>query len=176
MTTLTSDEPFDPDHILSTLNKYAIRYVLVGGMAARAHGASRPTTDIDCVPDTSSDNLERLAQALRELGAKLRVANLSKDDIESLPIRLDGKTLAAFGSSTWSTLFGPIDLLVELRDLSGGRHGFQSLLERSFAVEINGAEVAVASLPDIINSKKFAARPKDFDALAELQHLLDSGK
>lgn len=174
MTTPNPDEPFDPDQILSTLIRCGVRFVLVGGMAARAHGASRPTTDIDCVPDTANDNLELLAQALRELGAKLRVAKLSKEEIEALPIRLDGKTLAAFGSSTWSTVFGPIDLLTELRDLSGGRHGFQSLLDRSLFIEINGIEVAIASLPDIINSKRFASRPKDLEAIPELQSLLEA--
>lgn len=174
MTTPNPDELFDPDHILSTLNRYRVRYVLVGGMAARAHGASRPTTDIDCVPDTESTNLDLLAHALLELGARLRVANLSKEEIEALPIRINGKTLGAFGSSTWSTRFGPIDVLTDLRDISGKRHGFRSLFERSFSVSINGVDVTVASLPDIINSKMFASRPKDLEAIPELQSLLDS--
>jgi hypothetical protein len=68
---------FDPDRILATLDAHGVDHILVGGFAARAHGATRPTADIDCVPDTDADNYERLAAALRELGARLRVGGMS---------------------------------------------------------------------------------------------------
>lgn len=73
---MTSEDGFDPDRLLATLDAYAVEYVLVGGLAARVHGATRRTTDLDCVPDTSTENLERVAAALRHVGARLRVGGM----------------------------------------------------------------------------------------------------
>ena len=69
-----ADALFDPGHILEVLDRHQVEFVLVGGLGARAHGATRPTSDIDLVPRGEHSNLERLAAALKELGARLRVA------------------------------------------------------------------------------------------------------
>lgn len=83
---------FDPDRILAALDTRGVEYVLVGGVAARAHGARRATGDIDCVPSTNAVNLERLAEALRELGARLRAAGMSDAEAKALPLqRLSGR-------------------------------------------------------------------------------------
>ena len=50
--------------------------MLIGGLAAVAHGSAIPTTDLDLVPDASQDNLGRLAGALSDLEAKLRVEDV----------------------------------------------------------------------------------------------------
>ena len=116
----SSNSAFDPDRILEALDRHGVEYVLVGGVAARVHGAGRATADIDCVPATNEENLQRLAGALADLGARLRVGGMSDEEARQLPLRLDAATLAAFGSSTWTTDAGPLDLLVELRDPAGG--------------------------------------------------------
>lgn len=56
-----TDELFDPDQILATPDAHGVEYVLVGGLAARAYGAQRRTANVDCVPSTSAENVERLA-------------------------------------------------------------------------------------------------------------------
>jgi hypothetical protein len=59
--------------MLTTLDRHAVAYVVIGGMAAAMWGADLPrTTDVDIVPAPEHDNLERLAAALAELGARLR--------------------------------------------------------------------------------------------------------
>jgi len=168
-----SDSTFDPDRILNTLNRHRVDYVLVGGVAARVHGAGRTTADIDCVPATDEENLQRLADALTDLGARLRVGGMSDEEARQLPLRLDAATLAAFGSSTWTTDAGPLDLLVELRDPTGGRHPYADLASRAVDVVVGKVTIRVASLDDIIASKEYAGRPKDLDALPELQALRD---
>lgn len=164
---------FDPDRILRALDSHDVDLVVVGGVAARAHGASRQTTDIDCVPSRDIGNLQRLAAALISLNARLRVAGMSDDEARLLPVRLDAETLAAFGSSTWMTDAGPLDLLVELRDSSGGRHSFDDLTTRSLPITVGEIVVCVAALNDIVESKQFAGRPKDLEALPELRALLE---
>jgi hypothetical protein len=110
---------------------HGVEYLLVGRFAARAHGAQRRTADVDCVPIMSAANLGRLAAALRELNARLRVAGMTDDDARRLPVTIDATTLESFGSSTWLTDAGPIDVVVELRDREGGRHSYAGLAERS---------------------------------------------
>lgn len=165
------DEAFDPDRILAALDAHRVDYLLVGGLAARAYGAERRTADVDCVPSTTLENLERVAAALRELGARLRVGGMTDEEARQLPITIDAATLVSFGSSTWMTDAGPLDLLVELRDEHGGRHDYHDLRRRSVRYEIGGLVISLASLDDIIASKQFAGRDKDRDGLPELIEL-----
>ena len=98
---------------------------------------------------------------------------MTDEEARQLPLQLDAATLAAFGSSTWTTDAGPLDLLVELRDAAGGRHPYLDLATRAISVSVGELTIRVASLEDIIESKRFAARPKDLEALPELQSLID---
>jgi len=163
---------FDPDRILAALDAHSVEYLLVGGLAARAHGATRRTADIDCVPATTAENYARLAAALRSLGARLRVGGMTDDEAKQLPVAVDAQTLQSFGNSTWMTDAGPIDLLAELRDRDGGYHSYTDLLERSVPYAVGGVIVRLAALGDIVASKEYADRDKDREALPELRELL----
>lgn len=91
---------FDPARILEVLDAHRVAYLLVGGLGAQAHGATRSTFDIDLVPATTDENWERLAEALRQLGARLRVGGMTDEEARSLPVTVDAATLRGFGSST----------------------------------------------------------------------------
>lgn len=58
--------------ILDTLRRHAVDSVVIGGLAGMAHGSTFPTFDLDVAYSRDRSNLERLAAALRELGARLR--------------------------------------------------------------------------------------------------------
>jgi len=162
---------FDPVRILSVLKAHGVDYLLVGGFAAQAHGARRQTFDIDMVPSTTEENYERLAAALRELNARLRVGGMTDEQARQLPVVVDATTLQSFGNSTWTTDAGPVDVLIELRDRSGGRHPYNELAIRQVANDIEGVVVHLAALDDIVASKEFAGRDKDIEALPELHRL-----
>jgi hypothetical protein len=164
------DQGFDPDRLLE-LDAHGVEYVLVGGFAVRLHGATRRTADLDCVPRTSVENYERLASALRELGARLRVGGMTDAEARQLPVVVDAQTLRRFGTTTWMTDAGPLDLLVELRDAGGGRRPYEELVTRATRHRIGSVVVSLAALDDIVASKEFADRPKDREALAELEQL-----
>jgi hypothetical protein len=72
---LSDDEapPLDAERILSTLDRHGVVYLLVGGLSATAYGARRLTKDFDCLPARNEENLRRLAEAMGELNARLRV-------------------------------------------------------------------------------------------------------
>ncbi len=70
----TSSEPGpDVPRLTAVLNRHRVDYVLVGGVAATLHGALRPTLDLDFLVERNDENLSRMAAALRELNARLRV-------------------------------------------------------------------------------------------------------
>ncbi len=168
---MSAENPeFDPTRVLRVLESHGVEYVMVGGFGSQLHGAERQTFDIDFVPSAAGANEERLAAALAELGARLRIAGMTDEEAQQLPVVVDAATIRAFGSTTWTTDAGPLDVLTEL-PVSGGRRAFDDLVQRSTDVEFSGVVVRLASLDDIIDSKSHADRPKDREALPELQKL-----
>lgn len=163
--------PLDIDRVVEVFDRHRVQYLLVGGVAARFHGSERLTEDVDVLPDDDDENLRRLAAALTELGAFLRVGGLSDDEARALPVQLDAPTLRGMEVSTWRTTAGDLDVLRSLRDLDGGRRSYRELAGRSVAISVNEVEIRLAGLGDIIDSKRFAGREKDQDALPELEAL-----
>lgn len=84
---------------------------------------------------------------------------------------LDAATFAAFGLSTWVTDAGALDLLVDLRDRAGGRHDYEDHIDRSAPQRVGDIVVNLASLEDIIESKRYANSAKDREALPEIDSL-----
>jgi hypothetical protein len=66
--------PLDLRRLIGVLDRYQVEYLIVGGAAAFAYGAERPTDDADCVVRRERANLDRVAGVLRELNARLRAA------------------------------------------------------------------------------------------------------
>ena len=164
-------EPVDLRRITDALARHDVEYLLVGGMASRAHGAQRRTYDVDCVPEPSWENLDRLATAMRELGARLRVEGLSDEEAALLPVQLTGATLVRMEISTWRTDAGDLDILTDIPDRDGRHMRYAELVDRASELHLDGIVVRVAALDDVIASKEWANRPKDRDALPELRSL-----
>lgn len=161
---------FDPERIIAVFDAHAVECVIVGGFGAQAHGAHRQTIDIDVVPRSTDDNLGRLAAALRELGARLRVGGMADEAARQLPVTVDVATLRGFGSSTWMTDAGPVDVLGDL-PVAGGRRTYEELLPRAVPRRVHGVVIRLAALDDIVASKEHANRDKDREALPELRRL-----
>ena len=157
--------PLDAEKLLQTLDRHDVDYVLVGGMAALVYGSTRVTFDLDVVPSQSSDNLEALARALRELNAQLRIET---GDLVNWP--LDADSLRVHELSTWRTDAGDLDIIRGIPTSAGMKHlaGYNQLLTKATDAEAFGVTISVASLDDIIDSKATAGRPTDLEALTEL--------
>jgi len=157
---------FDPVRILEVLHQHGVEFVLVGGLAAVAHGSSLATADVDITPNRRTANLERLAAALRELDARLRVDS----DPDGVPFPIDAGFLAAQPRMlNLVTVAGDVDLTFVPSGFDGG---YDELLPRAVTVHlVDEAETSVASLDDIITSKETAGRAKDLAALPYLREL-----
>ena len=104
---------YDPVRALTTLIEHKVRFVLIGGLASRAHGSPTITNDLDICYERSSENLLRLVEALKVLGATLRGAP------EGLPFLLDSETLRRGDHFTFLTDAGPLDILGTAGGLGG---------------------------------------------------------
>jgi predicted nucleotidyltransferase len=151
--------------LLHTLAAEGVEFILVGGVAAAAHGSPRSTQDVDVVYSRAAHNLEKLVNALGPYHPYLRGAP------PGLPFRFDVETLQAGLNFTLTTDLGWIDLLVEI--VGGG--GYEQLVSHSVTVEAFGIHWRVLDLETLIRTKKAAGRPKDLEGLAELESLKDRG-
>jgi len=107
------------------LDRHGVDYLVIGGIATQAYGAERPTGDFDCLVRRSTENFDRLAAAMRELNARLRVGGLSDDEAAALPVQLDGLTLSRSQISTWATDAGHLDVRVDMVNRQGHRQRYE---------------------------------------------------
>lgn len=161
-------QPFDPIAILATLKRYEVAFVVIGAYAAVTQGWSETTSDIDITPDREIPNLQRLAQALREMDAHVLTAEGDADD--SWPI--DDQHLRLRETTFLTTRFGDIDIVIN----PAAAEGYPDLARpsESFSLVIGGLEVRVATLERVIASKRASDRPKDRDAVPRLEALRES--
>ena len=54
--------------VFSSLNSQGVKYVVIGGIAAIAHGVPRATFDLDILIEATPDNARRLLDALSQAG------------------------------------------------------------------------------------------------------------
>lgn len=153
----------DFEELLRALAGGEVDFILVGGLAATVHGSARATYDIDVVYGRDPANLERLVSAIGPLHPYLRGAP------RGLPFHVDAETLAAGLNFTLTTDLGDLDLLGEI--VGGGT--YEELLPDTIVIDVFGFSCRCLSLDALIRVKRAAGRPKDLDAIAELEALAD---
>jgi hypothetical protein len=171
-----SGPPHDLERLIGVLDRHGVKYRLVGGAAGRAYGAQRLTEDPDCVVSRDRANLDRLAAAMRELNARLRVAGMADAEAALLPVQIDGRMLASADISTWMTDAGGFDVLPGLAGQDGKTIPYEDLIHRENLIGGEGFAIRAAALEDIITAKEHAARPKDREALPELYAIRDASR
>jgi hypothetical protein len=145
-----------------------VRYVVVGGLAATVHGATRVTFDIDLVPEWTEANLDRLAAALREIDARLHAPGAR----EPVAFPVDTRSLRQFEVSTWRTRLGDLDVVVGTPTATRGSLArYETLASRAHHRTAFGVTILVADLDDVIESKQALGRESDLVALPELHRL-----
>src|SRR5436190_6957708 len=155
--------PLDPECLFRMLAEHEVEYVLVGGLAGVLHGSPAMTNDADIVPSKDDDNLQRLADALRALGARIRVP----DPPEGIPFDPHPALLRTMLMLNMTTRCGDLDLTFSPAALDD----YDALRARSIVFELGGVRVRVAALADIIRSKETAGRAKDHATLPILRAL-----
>ncbi|MDQ3954601.1 MAG: hypothetical protein M3285_03520 [Actinomycetota bacterium] len=149
--------------IVKALVDHGVDFVVIGASAAILQGVPiAATLDLDVTAGTSTPNLKRLAAALKEMDARLRVPYPE----ESVAVELDARMLAGLSVATLMTRHGPFDLLFA----PAGSSSYADLKSRAVEVAPFRLPFRVASIEDLISMKRAAGREKD---AAHLTILLD---
>lgn len=167
--------PLDDERLMRALADGRVDYVLIGGLAAEAHGSQRVTFDIDIVPDAVETNLARLASVMDSLDARVIFAVIDEPDSVEVHVERPAWTAQVFIDNPFlhvRTDAGDLDVLLAPDGLPGG---YEELHPRSLLIHPHGIPVHLARLEDIIASKKASGRSKDRRALDELESLRAEG-
>ncbi len=149
--------------LIGALAREKVEFIIVGGVAATAHGAARTTLDLDVIYARSDENLGAIVSALGPFRPYLRGAP------PGLPFRFDVETLKNGLNFTLTTSLGDIDLLGEI--VGGGT--YDKLVGAAVEIEVFGERCLCIGLEDLIRVKRAAGRPKDLEVIAELETLLE---
>jgi hypothetical protein len=153
----------DFERLLRALTDGGADFIIVGGVAGVAHGSARLTQDLDIVYSRSPENIRRLAAALAPHAPYLRGAP------PGLPFRWDEATIRRGLNFTLATDLGDLDLFGELT----GGGDYDALVPHTVTLNLFGMPCRCLDLEWLIRVKRAAGRPKDLEALAELEALLE---
>jgi hypothetical protein len=148
----------DLHRIAEIFDRHAVDFVVIGGQAEALFGSPRVTYDSDLCYARTKENLERLAEAMKELKPTLRGAP------PDLPFILDARSLALGGNFTFNTTAGALDLLAYVEPIGG----FDEILKNAEEYDLGEMLVRTISLDDLIRVKQHIRRSKDSESLFQL--------
>lgn len=152
--------------LLRLLAENKVEFIVIGGVAAIVHGTARLTRDLDVVYRRTPENMARLQACLSPHQPYLRGAP------PGLPFSFDVETMQRGLNFTLTTDLGALDLFGEVT--GGGR--YEDLRPYTERVHAYGVSCLCLNLEKLIHVKRAAGRPRDLEAIAELEALLAERK
>jgi Nucleotidyl transferase of unknown function (DUF2204) len=144
----------NPDfkEMLSCLKEEEVEFIIVGAYALAAHGFPRATGYIDIWVRNSSDNAQKIIDALMKFGVPL--SNLSERDFTSpdMVIQIGVEPCR-------------IDLLTSISGVE-----FDAAWENKVSITIDDLEIYVLSKADLLKNKSATGRYKDQGDIAWLEN------
>jgi len=137
----------DFKELLELFNKHKIKYLIVGAFAVGIHAVPRYTKDMDVLVEPTSENAQRVAEALKEFG--FGSLQLSKADFEK-----EGSVIQLGYEPV------RIDLITSITGLP-----FSRIWKSRIKADYGGISVNIIGLDDLIECKKIANREHDRDDL-----------
>lgn len=136
--------------MLKALDAHGVNYVVIGGVAGRAHGDPTLTYDLDITPEPSAENLTRLSGALAEMEVGLRVPDLD----EPIAFQFDAQSIGRFTTLATRGPLGDLDIVLRPDGIPGG---YEQLAAKALREPAYGLTIAIADLDDLIAARRAAA-------------------
>ena len=146
----------DYKDMLSALEAEGVEFILIGAYAMAAHGYPRATLDIDLWVLPSVENAKKIVRALHRFGAP--TDNINENDF------VQDDVVFQIGVAPRR-----IDILTSTTGLN-----YQDAAQRAATVVIDGVQVKILSIPDLILNKEKTGRLKDKSDVEELKKLSPS--
>jgi len=158
----------DSPALLRALTAEGVEFVIVGGIAAIAHGSSMFTQDLDILAPIDVRNMRRLMAAIGSARPRFALHP------QRPPVDRTVEELAAFRNLHLLTDLGRLDILGRIPNGT-----YNELAPRADVMEVAGVRCLVLALDDLIESKARLGRDKDKLVEAELrairERLLEGG-
>lgn len=148
--------------LLRRLTEARVEFVLVGGMAAVAHGSASVTEDVDVCIRFDAQTLTRVFEALRGTNARERM-NSARAPLGDDPLRYVG-----YRNLYVVTDEGVIDFLSEILAVGG----LDEVAKEAVSLDLGGFSCRVIGLKSLILCKRALGRPKDLRVAGELEAVL----
>ena len=114
-------EPEDLVRICRALNAAGARYVLIGGFAVLAHGASRFTKDIDFLVDDAPENIARVKQGLAVLADNAAAEVADSDVRDHTVVRVIDEVIVDLMGRACGLSYADVAAVMEWHEMSGVR-------------------------------------------------------
>ncbi|UCG49856.1 MAG: hypothetical protein JSU94_08740 [Phycisphaerales bacterium] len=145
--------------LLERLSAAGVEFVIIGGFAGIVHGCTYVTEDIDICCDFSAANLLALQKALAGSHPVHRMTPHRK------PLLLTEKTCRQFENLYLDTDIGQLDCVGSVE----GVGDYQQVKQASEIVEVEDTRMRILKLDWLIKSKKATDRPRDRQAVLQLE-------
>jgi hypothetical protein len=147
--------------LLERLINSGVEFVVIGGFAGVVHGCTYVTQDVDICCDFSSSNLLALQKALSYLNPVHRMTPKRKK------LQLTEKTINQFKNLYLDTRIGQLDCL----SFVDGIGNFEQVKKASRIVKVDNMKIRVLSLDALIEAKNAMKRPRDKEAILQLESI-----
>ncbi len=137
--------------LLELLGSSGVEFIVIGGAAGILHGAPVTTMDLDIVHRRTPENIAKLLDVLRTLGAYFH------PDLAQRRLPPRESDLAGHGHLNMQTSMGRLDVLCEVSDA----RGYDELLPHTEEFPHGNLRLRLLDLPTLIAVKTAAGRPKD---------------
>ena len=145
--------------LLERLVEAGVDFVVVGGFAGVVHGCTYVTQDVDICCDFSPANLLALQKAVSKLHPVHRMTPRRKK------LELTEKNCEQFKNLYLDTDIGQLDCV----GFISGLGDYQKVRRTSKLVKVRDTKLRVLSLNALIKAKKAMNRPRDKEALLQLE-------
>jgi len=143
--------------MLRALSDEKVKYLIIGAYALSAHGFVRGTVDMDLWVMPSQENAGAVMRALRRFGAPL--FDLSEKDLS------EPGTIFQIGVKPQR-----IDIITEATGLD-----FEETYQRSISASLEGMDIRIPCLDDLIRNKRATGRLRDLADVEELERIKARG-
>jgi hypothetical protein len=156
--------------VFTTLNKYKIKYIVVGGVAVNLHGYSRFTGDLDILLLLEEENLKKMDKAMKVLGysERLPVSILELKDKNLVKKWLKEKNLKAY------SFFPPKNTLLQIDVITEESLKFKEFSKNKIIKKISSTTIPIIHINDLLKMKKRANRKIDIIDLEALIKIKNS--
>ncbi|MEB3196497.1 MAG: hypothetical protein VKP62_04765 [Candidatus Sericytochromatia bacterium] len=154
-------------NLFAALERHAVDYLLVGGLAVSLHGIERSTMDIDICVAMSRANLASLVAMARELEMtpQLPVPLDTLTDLETLREWHEARNLVAFALKAPGLTGVTLDILLF------PPIAFEEMRPRAVCLHVGGTTVQLVGIRDLISLKEAVGRPIDQADIAHLRRM-----